>query len=152
MRARRPRQSCRHGRNAHGFRLPSGVVGVGEFPWPTDWECRHVLTPFPFATASFLSELECTFRSRHLRRVSEQDFMCLDVLAVRRIDVLCCPFPRRCRRAVIVVSYSMSQPIYHPQCHQARSESRDLARQAQTNATRKAFPTMASPDAPTYLT
>jgi hypothetical protein len=67
-------------------------------------------------------------RSRHLRRVSEQRFMCLDVLAVRRIDVLCCPFPLRCRRAVIVVSYSMSQPIYHHQRHQAQSESRGLAK------------------------
>jgi chorismate mutase len=82
----------------------------------------------PFATSSFLSELQCTFRSRHLRRVSEQGFMCLEVLPVRRIDVSCCPFPRCCRRAVIVDSYSMSQPIYHPQCHQARSESRDLAK------------------------
>jgi hypothetical protein len=61
MRARRPRRSCHHGRNAHA-----------EFLGRRIGECRHVLTPFAFATASFLSELECTFRSRHLRRVSEQ--------------------------------------------------------------------------------
>jgi hypothetical protein len=47
----------------------------------------------PLRDRLVLVGVECTFRSRHLRRVPEQGFMCRDVLAMRRMTSCVAHFP-----------------------------------------------------------